>query len=123
MCAEESSRPEPSQKVRRVQAYLAAAKDYRRWRLWCCFTGCPDCGLIDQATVKKELHRLHGKGFRAKVWAPLPRHKHSGHVHVVVLTTFQEFCQLAHIEPRKPAANDREVDTPWGAAHGTLQRG
>jgi hypothetical protein len=30
-------------------------------------------------------------GFKAKIWAPLPQHKTSGHVHVSMLATQKEY--------------------------------
>lgn len=49
-----------------------------------------------QAAIKY----LESKGFKAKVWAPLPEHKTSGHIHIVVLCTFNDLCRLAGIEPK-----------------------
>jgi len=37
---------------------------------------------------------MAAKGFKAKIWAPLPEHKTSGHIHVVVLCTLEEKVKL-----------------------------
>lgn len=52
--------------------------------------------------AKEEMAILEKKGFKTKIWAPLPEHKTSGHIHIVVLSTFDELCELAEIQPRTP---------------------
>ncbi|MCJ7424980.1 hypothetical protein MUP01_12050 [Candidatus Bathyarchaeota archaeon] len=49
------------------------------------------------AAALQEIDRLDSQGVRAKIWAPLPEHEGSGHVHIVVLTTFHEKLSLAGI--------------------------
>jgi len=83
-----------NQKVLRVQAYLTMGKDYKRWRLWRCVEGWLDDRNVE---AQEEIKRLEAKGFKAKIWMPLPQHKTSGHTHIVVLATFHEFCKLAGI--------------------------
>ena len=84
-----------SQKVLRVQSYLAVGKDYKRWRLWTCVEG-----KDRHAKVLEEIKQLENQGHKAKVWAPRPEHAISGHLHIVVLATFRELCKLAGIEDR-----------------------
>lgn len=67
-------------------------KKPRRWRLWSCSTG-----KNQKDEAQKEIEYLTSKGFRAKVFAPRPEHKTSGHIHVVVLCNFEELCKLAGI--------------------------
>ena len=67
-------------------------KKPRRWRLWSC-----SMGKNREQTAQEAIKYLESKGFNAKVWAPLPEHKTSGHIHVVVLCTFKELCKLARI--------------------------
>lgn len=45
----------------------------------------------------QEIDWIDLQGVKAKVWAPLPGHEGSGHVHIVVLTTFHEKLSLAGI--------------------------
>lgn len=67
----------------------------KRWRLWICCMG-----QHRKKKAAEELKKLREKGFRAKVWMPRPEHKTSGHIHIVVLCTFDELCKLAGITPR-----------------------
>ena len=64
----------------------------KRWRLWSCCVG-----QHREQKAAEELKKLREKGFEAKVWAPRPEHKTSGHIHIVVLCTFDELCKLAGI--------------------------
>jgi len=59
-------------------------------------------GRHRQHEAEKEIKMLNEKGFKAKIWAPLLEHKTSGHIHIVVLSTFEELCQLAGLIPRAP---------------------
>lgn len=111
-----------SKKVQRVINYIAAGKDYKRWRFLACFL---DSSATDRdvqenpqwINAKNEVERkekaveliakLAAKGFKAKVWAPLERHKSSGHTHVVVLSTFREYCEICKI-PYKRRQHDVE---------------
>ena len=81
--------------VRRVQDYLAKGKDYRRWRLIQCFMN------RKQNTREKKaeqfIRKMQKLGYKAKIYAPLPQHKTSGHIHIVVLCTFNEKCRLMGI--------------------------
>ncbi len=71
------------------------SKPVRRWRLWRCFQdGSENNRLVD---AREEIAWLNHKGFNAKIYAPLPEHKTSGHTHVTVLATFDEKCKLAGI--------------------------
>ena len=65
----------------------------RRWRLWECFQG-PN--RVEKAA--QEMFKLRNKGFKAKVWRTRPEHYYSGHIHIVVLCTFDELLKLAGIE-------------------------
>lgn len=67
-------------------------KKPRRWRLWSC-----SMGKNRKEEAQKDIEYLASKGFHAKVFAPRPEHKTSGHIHVVVLCTFEELCRLAGI--------------------------
>jgi hypothetical protein len=64
----------------------------RRWRFWACFQ---DDDREEKA--REEIGLLKRRGFGAKVWAPLPEHKTSGHIHIVILSTFDQLCDLAGI--------------------------
>jgi len=68
-------------------------RDLRRWRFWACFLA-PE-GFV---RAKGEIDKLKAKGFEAKIWAPLPKHKTSGHIHIVVLSTLTELLRLAGVE-------------------------
>jgi len=58
----------------------------RRWRkISCCF------GKNRQKEAQKDIRTLARIGFKAKIWAPLPQHKTSGHVHVSMLATQKEY--------------------------------
>lgn len=58
----------------------------RRWRRYsCCF------GKNRQKEAQKDIRTLARMGFKAKIWAPLPQHKTSGHVHVSMLATQKEY--------------------------------
>ena len=94
-----------NQKIERVRNYLAEGKDYKRWRLWHCFQG-PD----NERQAAEEIITLRKRGFKAKRWAPLPHHYSTGHVHIVVLATFQEFCDLAGITD---FLNLKEAQEAW----------
>jgi len=69
---------------------MTKKKQVRRWRIWDCFEG-PD-SLKD---AEDAIQILKARGVKAKVWAPLPQHKTSGHTHVVVLATWDEYLELA----------------------------
>ena len=68
----------------------------RRWRLWACFQE-----EAREEKAAKEINYLRSKGFRAKRWATRPEHYTSGHIHIVVLSTFDELLELAGIAPRR----------------------
>jgi len=70
-------------------------KKPRRWRLWRCIEGPENHRRVE---AREEISWLESKGFKAKVWAPCPEHKTSGHTHIVVLSTFEEFCELGGIQ-------------------------
>lgn len=86
-----------NRRIQRVRKYLSEGKDYKRWRLWRCIQG-PETHR--RAEAKEEIAWLDSKGFNAKIHAPLPEHKTSGHTHIVVLATFHELCKLAGIPIR-----------------------
>jgi len=65
----------------------------RRWHFWGCFERA-DRG---EQEAKDEIEFLEREGFKAKIWAPLPQHKTSGHIHVVVLCTLEELLKLAGV--------------------------
>ena len=64
----------------------------RRWRMWECFQG-----QHRHEKAVNEIAKLMEKGFKAKRLVTRPEHLSSGHIHIVVLCTFQELCQLAGI--------------------------
>jgi len=69
-------------------------KKPRRWHLWRCILGKVNHRLVE---AREEIAWLESKGFKAKIHAPLPEHKTSGHTHIVVLCTFEDKCKLAGI--------------------------
>ena len=79
-----------------------AILEVRRWRFWICFQA-DEHRTIDKARslAEQEVRWLMTKGFRGKLWRPLPRHKTSGHFHVVILATLREKLSLAGIEMRR----------------------
>lgn len=82
-------------RIQRVRDYIKAGKDYKRWRLWHCIEGSEPHRRVE---AKEEIAWLELKGYKAKIWAPLVQHKKSNHTHIVVLSTFKEFCKLAGID-------------------------
>ena len=62
----------------------------RRWHFWDCFQGDDR-----EEAAESEIYALKCAGYAAKIWAPLPQHKTSGHTHVVVLCTTNELLRLA----------------------------
>lgn len=70
-------------------------KKPRRWRLWTCIEGSEAHRRVE---AKEEIEWLELKGFKAKIWAPLPQHKTSGHTHIVVLSTLDELLELAGVK-------------------------
>ena len=72
----------------------------RRWRLWRCIQGSEAHRRVE---AREEISWLELKGFKAKIWAPRPEHKTSGHTHIVVLANFEELCKLAGISIRARA--------------------
>jgi len=77
----------------------------RRWHFWACFidkTVDAEDGSDNPCELgQKEIQLLKEAGYKAKIWAPLPQHKTSGHVHVVILCTVKELLKLAGIEDRQ----------------------
>ena len=86
-----------NKRIESVRKYLAEGKDYRRWRLWSCIQGSELHRFFEG---NEEIAWLESKGFKAKIHTPLPQHITSGHTHIVVLTTFHEYCKLAGIPIR-----------------------
>ena len=72
---------------------LLVKKELRRWRFWCCFQG---EDRIERANA--EIKEIEARGFKAKVWAPLPQHKTSGHTHIVILCTLNELLKLVGVK-------------------------
>jgi len=66
-------------------------KQVKRWRLFDCFQGSEASRAVD---ARECIEWLEIKGFKAKVWAPLPQHKTSGHTHVVVLCNIDDYDKL-----------------------------
>lgn len=58
----------------------------RRWRKWSC-----RFGKNLKKDAQKDITELARMGFKAKIWAPLPQHRTSGHVHVSVLCSQEEY--------------------------------
>ncbi len=103
-----------SKKVQRVINYVAAGKDYKRWRFLACFMDSTTidakenpkwCNAKDAAERAEKanalIQQIAAKGFKAKIWAPLAHHKSTGHTHVVVLATFREYCALSRVPCRR----------------------
>ena len=65
----------------------------RRWRFWACFQG-----EGREKKAEEEIQKLIDDDWKAKIWAPLPQHKTSGHTHVVVLCNLGELMKLAGID-------------------------
>jgi hypothetical protein len=42
----------------------------------------------------RELRTISDMGLPAKIWAPLPSHADSGHIHIVVLATYRKVRRL-----------------------------
>jgi hypothetical protein len=40
--------------------------------------------------ARREIGSIQKMGFKAKVWSPLPMHRDSSHIHIVVLITSKE---------------------------------
>ena len=68
----------------------------RRWRMWECFQG-----QHRHERAANAVAWLKKKGFKARRLVTRPEHLSSGHIHIVVLCTFDELCKLAGIERRK----------------------
>lgn len=47
-----------------------------------------------EVRAKDAIRCYEQEGYKAKIWTPLPQHKMSGHVHVVVLCTLAEKVML-----------------------------
>lgn len=60
-----------------------------RWRLLNCFVG-----ENRDRRAEEAIRCYEQEGFKAKIWSPLPQHKISGHVHIVVLCTAVEKVAL-----------------------------
>jgi hypothetical protein len=86
---------EPNKRIRHKQQTLAQGKDFKRWRLWRCIQGSEPHRRVE---AREEIAWLELKGYKAKIWTPLPQHKTSGHTHVVILCTFTELCTLQGID-------------------------
>lgn len=86
-----------------------AKKKPRRWRLFKCFQN--DSENARRVDARELISWLELKGFKAKVWAPRPEHKTSGHIHVVVLCTFEELCKLGGIPVRIHVSDKLEKGT------------
>lgn len=99
---------QPNKRIRHKQETLAEGKDFNRWRLWLCFEHLET--EIREAHAKRIIKDLEKAGYRAKVWSPLSQHKMSGHIHVVVLCTFREFCKLAGIPFRTQKTEEANKD-------------
>ena len=63
-------------------------KIIRRWRLIRCFMD--EAREIREKKARELITNLAEDGFKAKIWAPLPQHRTSGHTHVVALCTLEE---------------------------------
>ena len=73
----------------------------RRWHLWSCSQGSP---AHRQREAEEEIAWLELKGFEAKIWAPRPEHKTSGHVHVAILCTPEDLLKFAGLQPENEHA-------------------
>lgn len=73
----------------------------RRWRFIECFEG-----ENREREASELINFLRTKGFKAKVWAPLPQHHTSGHTHVVVLSTFDELLELVGIKKKRAGKDE-----------------
>lgn len=72
-------------------------KQVRRWHLWHCFEGPPHTLNARMVDAREEIAWLESKGFKARIHAPLPQHKNSGHTHIVVLCTQNEKLFLSGV--------------------------
>jgi len=68
---------------------MKAEKSPRRWRKWSC-----RFGENRYEETQEDIAALSRIGFEAKIWAPLPQHKTTGHVHVSVLCNQDELNKL-----------------------------
>jgi len=64
----------------------------RRWRFFDCCQG-----RNKQENAQLILQELKEKGFQTKIWAPLPQHKTSGHIHIVVLSDLRDLLELSGV--------------------------
>lgn len=51
--------------------------------------------------AKQLIDELAEKGYPAKIWAPLPQHKTSGHTHIVALCTFEDLLNIGGVKRPK----------------------
>jgi len=66
----------------------------RRWRLIACFEG-----ERREEKANQLIEGLYRYGFEAKIHAPLPEHKTSGHTHIVALCNLKEKLMIGGISP------------------------
>lgn len=64
----------------------------RRWRFFECCQG-----PSREENAQQILGELKAKGFEAKIYAPLPEHKGSGHIHIVVLSDLRDLLELGGV--------------------------
>ena len=79
----------------------------RRWRLIECFEGEPK--EIREKKARELIDFLDRYGFKAKIHAPLPEHKTSGHTHVTVLSNLKEKVMIGGISPCNLCGNNKWV--------------
>lgn len=73
----------------------------KRWRFWECFQG-----EDREQKAQAEIDYLKTKGYPAKIWAPLPQHKTSGHTHVVFLISREDLYAMIDRWRDEVAKND-----------------
>ena len=87
---------EPTSDCENFRDPSTKTKKVRRWRFWACFQG-----EDRERKAREEIKAIELEGCKAKIWAPLPQHKTSGHTHIVVLCTLYEKLELAGIPKRE----------------------
>lgn len=87
----------------------------RRWRFFDCCQG-----RNKEKNAKLITEEIHQKGFRTKIHAPLPHHKTSGHIHIVVLADLRDLLELSGVVDCKYCDNCARypADCPDDFKHG-----
>jgi hypothetical protein len=70
--------------------------EVRRWHFWGCWQS-----ALRKLEARLAIRKLRKLGFKAKVWTPRSEHKHSGHIHVSMLATWNEILKLSGLNRNK----------------------